>query len=415
MTQTIAADTQIMKGINAAALLDILRTTDRISVSELSTSSGLSRQAVTRALDGLEAAGFVEYSAPDPSAARSGRPAQLVRFRAEAGFLCGIAISSRSIRVAVADLLGRTLVSQAVSLDDRPIVQVVRDAVTSAVADAGLRTHQIWAATIGTPGIVDPIAGTIKLIPSMAQLEGGGLVQGVREILDCEVYLDNDVKLATEGEQWRGGLGPHSSLVLIEWGERVGAGVLINGVLHRGASNDAGDIGFLDLAVDAPALEQRAGLGAFENWVGGAEIVALAIAAADELDEKDFGATLRSSADHEALETVIRRVREGSPAAERAVVEAARRFVSGIAVVRALLDPDLVIIGGPMADCGPVLLRELRSSLAQKILNQPELELSTLGEDAVLFGAIHHSMSDIRSRLFLPSVIAETLSAQSRS
>lgn len=415
MNSKVAVDTQIMRGINAAAVVTLLRGVDRMSVSELSASSGLSRQAVSRALSGLSAVGFVEYSAPDANETRSGRPAQLVRFRADAGHIIGIAVSTREIRLAIADLRGDTVSSIVVPLDSRPVVHVLREAIRDLLASAKLQADDIWSASIGAPGIVDTDAGVIKLIPSMEELQGDTLVRCVSDALNCAIYLDNDVKLATVGEQWRGATGELSSLVLIEWGERVGAGVLINGVLHRGASNDAGDIGFLDIAVDDPAIAERPGLGAFENWVGGSEIVSLTRVIAEEAGDTELLDHLHDRTEPEALEIVISAVLDSRPTAVEAVTRIARRLVSGIAVVRALIDPELVIIGGPMARCGDLLLQTMSQALSEQVLNQPALELSSLGDDAVLYGAVHHSLNDVDERFLASHALTDSLSPHARA
>jgi predicted NBD/HSP70 family sugar kinase len=257
---------------------------------------------------------------------------------------------------------------------------------------------------------VDPSTGEIKLIPSMAELTGDVLVRCINDALDCEIYVDNDVKLATEGEQWR---APRelSSLVLIEWGERIGAGIVLNGQLHRGASNDAGDIGFLDLALEKTARTRRDGLGAFESWVGAAEVVELTRTLAARNGETALHRSLDGIHEPDALGIVISAVQRNEPAAVEAVSEIARRFAAGVAAVRALLDPELVIIGGPMARCGDLILDVIKTALAEQLLNQPELELSSLGDEAVLFGAIHHCITEVERRYFTAESLTESLTA----
>ncbi|GAB3600561.1 ROK family protein [Microbacterium tumbae] len=408
MNSHIAADTQIMRGINTAAVLTTLRTEDTLSVTELSQNTGLSRQAVSRALASLESIGLAEFTAPDPQTTRSGRPAQLVRFRATAGHVLGISISSRELRTTIADLRGSTVAHRVTPLADAPVIDALRTSITDLLSSASLRSEDIWSAAVGTPGIVDPQTGLVKLVPSMESLHGDVLLMTLRDLLDCPVYVDNDVKLATEGEQWRAPR-PLSSLVLIEWGERLGAGIVINGILHRGASNDAGDIGFLDVAAAEPSTTVRSGLGAFENRVGSAEIVALTVANARQQNDQTLAHALEQAEDAESLERVIEAVRAGHPAALAAVAEGARRLSVGIAAVRALLDPELIVIGGSMARCGDALLTALSDALAAQVLNQPQLALSTLGDDAVVAGAIHHCLAEVETSRFTAGVLAETL------
>ncbi|MFI7124362.1 ROK family protein [Nonomuraea sp. NPDC050153] len=395
MEQVVAAGTQFMREVNAAAVLRKLRAETSMSVSALAKAVGLSRQAVTRSLNALVAEGLVEFGPLDRDSTRAGRPAQLVRFRAEAGHVLGLSISPQDVRVALADLAGTVTASGAEQIGagsgGDQVVETLLSTVERALHATGLTTGDLWFASVGTPGIVDPAAGVIKLIPSMPGLAGDLLVRRLTEALGCPVYLDNDVKLATQGERWRDAERREDSLVMIHWGERVGAGIVLNGELYRGASNDAGDVGFLDLFTDGPSTPRHPrGLGPFEDRVGGAEIVRQAARAADGA----FLARIEAAGEH-ALEAVLDAFVEGEPAALEAIDVAARRFAKGITVIRAILNPRLVVIGGPLARCGEPLLAALRRHLSGEPLDQPALEVSTLQEDAVVHGALLHSLDEI--------------------
>ncbi|MGW1346963.1 ROK family protein [Kribbella sp. NPDC002412] len=379
MDELVAVGTELMRGINADAVLRQLRAESSMTVSALAKKVGLSRQAVTRSLVALEAEGLVEFSAPERNAAKVGRPAQRVRFVAEAGRLLGLSISPQDVRVAVSDLAGAILATSTVQLDTGTSgadgVEVLVATVQRMTKDA-----DIWFATVGAPGIVDLDAQVIKLIPSMPGLAGDLVVRRLSEVLTCPVYLDNDVKLATQGERWRGAQRREDSVVMIHWGERVGAGIVMQGELYRGASNDSGDIGFLDLLAGDTRTNPD-GLGPFEDWVGADEIVRLA--------------GLRTT-----FEEVLGAYVAGHPAAVSAVETVAGRFAKGVAAIRSILDPQLVVIGGPMARCGEPLLEAIRRHLDSQALNQPPLAVSSLGDDAVVYGALHHCLAEIERTRF---------------
>ncbi|TMR98139.1 ROK family transcriptional regulator [Nonomuraea basaltis] len=408
MEQVVAAGTQFMREVNAAAILRKLRTETSMSVSALAKAVGLSRQAVTRSLNALVAEGLVEFGPLDRDSTRAGRPAQLVRFRAEAGHVLGLSISPQDLRVAVADLSGTVTAADAAQLGAGPsgeqVVRALLSTVERTLRSTGITTGDLWFASVGTPGIVDPAAGVIKLIPSMPGLAGDVLVRRLKDALGCPVYLDNDVKLATQGERWRDPERREDSLVMLHWGERVGAGIVLNGELYRGASNDAGDVGFLDLFTDGAGTGPSGsrhphGLGPFEDRVGGAEIVRQATAAAERASDGEFRARIEAAGER-ALEAVLDAVVDARPAALEAIDVVARRFAKGIAVIRAILNPRLVVIGGPLARCGETLLAALRRHLSGEPLDQPALEVSTLQEDAVVHGALLHSLDEVERTRF---------------
>ena len=409
MDVPVAAGTRYMREVNTTAVLTLLRAVEHSSAPELARRTGLSRQAVSRALTDLGEAGLVEFLAPVRSGTGSGRPAQRVRFRAEAGHVVGASVTPEGIRVGLADLSGAVVAARAVPLPgfeargSEAVAGALTDAVRRVLTEAGLGAGGVWHASMGVPGIVDPATGRVRFAPSMPGVTGDVLVQALGEAAGCEVYLDNDVKLATEGELWHG--GEHRSMVLIHWGERVGAGIVVEGVLHRGAANDAGDLGYLDLFTDAPEPTRERGgapLGAFEAWTGTGAFAALVREAARE--RADHALIARSAEPGGETAAVVTAVAGGVPAALAALAEITRRFAQGVGAVRALFDPGLVVIGGPMARCGPALLEALRTHLSRQRLDPPPLELSRLGEDAVVQGALRHSLDQVEhTRLRPPS------------
>jgi predicted NBD/HSP70 family sugar kinase len=402
----VAVDTQFIREINSAAILQRLRAAGSASVTELAKATGLSRQAVTRSLTALNQVGLVELLAPDRSAPRSGRPAQLVRFRAEAGYVVGASISPQGVRVALADLAGNIVaaadrhLSPDASAGDA--MEALGTLIDHVLVSAGVALPDVWAASAGAPGIVDPTARVIKLIPSMPGLSGDVLVRSLEAQLPCPVYLDNDIKLATQGERWHGERRDDRSLVLVHWGERVGAGIVLNGELYRGATNDAGDLGFLDLLVgSSPGEAARAphdphGLGRFEAWVGADEIVRLALVACRAGGDSATAERIAAAGDA-ALQVVIDAALEDVPACVEAVTEAASRFAMGIAAIRAILDPKLVVIGGPVARAGDLILDAVHRQLTDQPLDPPRLEISALGEDAVVHGALRRALDDLEA------------------
>lgn len=384
MARTVAVGTTFMLEVNAAAILAHLRATRRESVSAIAKQTGLSRQAVSRSLAVLESMGLVEISAPDRAATAAGRPPQMVRFRAEAGYVLGIDVNPGQVRIAVADLAGDFRADGTAPLGRSgpgALAASLGATIRQALDRAGVGPADIWHASTAAPGIVDPVSGHVTLSPSMPEIVGDAILTGVRAAVDAPLYVDNDVKLATEGERWRGRPHAEDSLVFVDWGERIGAGIVLRGELYRGASNDAGDLGYLNLLAPDQQSAGDPDLGPFERWVGTRELLRLA------------------GGDH-TLPALAAAAASGETRAREAVRTVAARFAKGVAAVRALLDPEVIVIGGDIAVLGPTLVDALAGALGEEELNQPRLEVSALGADAVIYGAIRHSLSWVeRERL----------------
>ena len=394
----VAVTSRFMREVNTTAVLAHLREVERASVSGLAAATGLSRQAVARVLDELDSIGLVQTLPPERTGGRSGRPAQSVRFRAEAGHVVGALIDPQVLHLAVADLRGSIVADTRVPLgglaQDQHVLALLAAETTALLDRAGLTPDQVFSATIGTPGIVDPGAGVISAVPSMPVLTGDVLVTTLGRLLTCPVHLDNDLKLAAHGEQWKGSETGVRHLVVVHWGVRVGAGVVIDGALHRGASNDAGDLGFLDVLGGDVTTEP--GLGRFESWTGVRALVRLVAEELEATGDRRAADLLRGMGET-AFETVLDGIARSSDAHLAALRRLTRRFAHGLVAIRTLLDPEVVVISGPLARVGSPLLDLLHEVLDGHTLAPPRLELSVLGRDAVVHGAVRHGLDQVES------------------
>lgn len=397
MGTVVATDTQIMRGINARAILRAVRSRESASVTDLAHSLGLSRQAVARSLTSLEASGLISISAPDSSTARAGRPPQLARFCSTAGYILAASLAPGRMRTAIADLRGEIVAQREVDIQFGAGfgAEVAETAVTQ-VHEAGIDLDSLWVTVLAIPGIVDPSTGKVRLSASMPYTQSADLSELLTRRLCADVLMDNEVKLATQGERWRGTSRNVSFMVLIEWGERIGAGLVLNGSLYRGGSNDSGDLGFLDLA-DGPGTgsDNPMGLGPFEAAVGGAAVIEQARRVADSSGDRDLVDELQTLAPIEALDLVIDRCLSSSSFARSTLQPVTKTFARGVAALRALVDPEVVVIGGQMARCGQILISLLNEALEGQPLNQPRLELSRLGRDAAMYGAIYQGLQHV--------------------
>jgi predicted NBD/HSP70 family sugar kinase len=400
----------VLRWLNAAAVLTALRDAGRARVADLVARTNLTRPTVTQALAALERAGWAEMGPTEPArmaARRMGRPAQQVRFRAEAGHVLGVDIGPHKILAVVSDLAGTVLahcrrdVSE--SHHGQDLVAEVEAVVDAAMDQTGLSRRSITSVAVGTPGIVSD--GRILLSPSIAGWAGLPLNLELSAWFDCPVLVDNDVNLAVLAERWQGVREPVNTLVCVHWGARLGAGLMIGGRLHRGATAAAGEIGFVDVA-DLPTPRPGAdGLGPLEADVGTGAIARLAKESARQ-SRSPLRSLLAASSDSLDVSPVFRCATDGDPVALSVVDEIAARFARGVAPLFLLLDPDLVVIGGGVSLGGKVLLDAVDRHLRVRTLVPPPLVLSRLGDTSVALGAVRLALDDVEERLFSPSALA---------
>lgn len=409
MVTTVANDPQIIRGLNARSVLQTLRAApEALTVSDLVARVGLSRQAVTRALNVLVSMNLAEYLAPGPDSGRAGRPAKTVRFNAEAGRVVGIVLEPGAVRVVLGNLRGEILEERSSSISMMSeIGGRLSNEVLQFLDHAETPSSMVWAAAVATPGIVGD-NGIVSMSASIPEVQGIDLTAALQRAVGSIVCVGNDVKLATEGELWRGDARGASTMVLIHWGGRIGAGVVINGQLFRGATNDSGDIGFLDVDSEHDMGSTGDGrLGPFEARAGGQAIVHYARLAARAQGDIVFETKLTELSTADAMEKVIDRCVASAEYARQVLKAPIDTFARGIAAIRALIDPETVVIGGSMARCGSILLEMLNESLGGQPLKQPKLVLSTLHGDGVVYGALFRALRAIDEQLLTPTHLAK--------
>jgi predicted NBD/HSP70 family sugar kinase len=335
------------------------------TIAAYASATGLSRTAAEAVVLDLVDLGWLVEDGHEGHPG-SGRPARYYRLRAESGVLLGIDVGPHNIVTTVSDVLGEPLatVHRAVREDApaRSQLDDVVDVTQQALDAAGRKLADVWAAAVGTPGIVNQ--GRIELVVDDDAGPDPDLAKHLRSRLGCPVLVENDCNLATIAEHWRGVARDADDMVFVLSGNRTSAGLLLAGSLYRGHSGGAGEIG---------ALAQ----------VGWAD-------APSHLD------ALRVDGRSVSREHVFALAADGDPDAVAAVDAFSRGLAFGIAALALALDPEMVVIGGGNVRAGNVLLAPLRRYVDDYTYSRiPSIEISSLGNHSVSLGAVRLAMSAI--------------------
>jgi glucokinase len=205
----------------------------------------------------------------------------------------------------------------------------------------------------------------------------------LRKALDAPVLVENDVNLAILGERWRGAARGHETCAFITIGTGIGAGVVVDGALHRGHHFLAGEIAYM--CMGAEYVDQHFPRGCLETLAG----------------LKALAARWRrgSGADPgRDVTELFEAAKNGDREARSAVMEAAALISIATANLSLALDPSLIVLGGALVAHQP-LVDEVRRIVGQILPTPTELAVSTLGTDAPLWGALLLATNEARERL----------------
>jgi len=251
--------------------------------------------------------------------------------------------------------------------------------------DAGRAPRTIG---IAIPGVVFHDSGRVWA-PNIPGWDHFPLLDRLRDVTGARLILDSDRAAYVLGEQWCGAARGAEDVVFLAVGTGIGAGILVDGRLCRGAGDIAGAVGWFALTPEfRAAYAQR---GCFESEASGTAVGEHARELLDSQPSDFIRGLVENDLNRVTAEIVVEAARRGDAVAQRTLDHAARYLAMGIANIVSILNPEIVVLGGGLMQAGELLLDPIKKEFtrwAQPIAaGQVRLELSALGEDAGLFGA----------------------------
>ncbi len=364
----------MLRSLNERTVLETIRSAAPISRAEISRRVGISKPTVSLALRSLLEAKLVRELDGEDHRGRYG--ATLFEAVPEARLVLGLDMGARFLRGAICDLHGDIRARQDVEIagaDALELLDAAAELRQQLIEASELPADSLDGAVIGVPGVVDPAGGAIRLAANIPGLEGLEIGRELERRLGVTVSVQNDINLAAVGERWRGVGRGAENFAFVSVGTGLGAGLIIGGELFAGTHGAAGEIDFA-LGEDEHNDPCAAALSAFA-----------AQAAADAAARRGAGTLLEPPY---AVPAIFRAARAGDPLAEEVVDEAARRIAVQVTPISAVLDVELIVLGGGIGANGDLLLAPIRAGLARRLPFPPKVEVSMLGDAAVLTGAL---------------------------
>lgn len=294
--------------------------------------------------------------------------------RAESGVIVGVDIGgTKTALVAVdratGDEIGREKFATPHDKGPDHMLGALERSIDALLREAGRERAELRAVGVAVPGQVDT-EGKVLGAGNLAGWDGLPLGERLTDLFGVPVFVDHDANCGALGEQWRGCGRGVQDFVFLALGTGLGAGVVIGGKIHRGAHHAAGEVGSM-----VPGRHQLGHPGPGQHLgelAGGRRIRNKARQAVGK--KLSAAEAIRGAADDERLE----------PLAED-VADYVGLVVLGLAAV---LDPELIILGGGTASAGDELIERVRERVQPKVVAPLKLVRAGLGEDAQAFGAV---------------------------
>jgi predicted NBD/HSP70 family sugar kinase len=370
---------------NRMRVIDALRRSGTATRSELSQLTGLSRTTVATLVADLQASGLVVEPDGERTGGR-GRPAAVRRLDASAGAALGVDFGHTHVRVAVADLsstlLGEESAAIDVDHDAHAALDVAAALVERVLRDAAVDIARVVGAGMGLPGPFDRgrhVVNSSTILPGWLGIDAASEL-GRR--IDVQVEVDNDANLGALGELTFGAGRGISDSVYVKMSTGIGAGLVLRGALHRGATGIAGELGHVQVQPDGIVCN-CGGRGCLQTVASVPTLLQAARAA--------HGPEL-------TLQGLIELVEAGDFGARRIVGEAGRAVGRVIADLCNHVNPEAIIVGGDLSAVGEPLLAGFREAIDRHALpgaaEAVEVKAAVLGERAEVLGALALVIAD---------------------
>ncbi|MEP6752765.1 MAG: ROK family transcriptional regulator [Candidatus Dormiibacterota bacterium] len=361
-------------------VIGVLRTQGRTSQADIARATGLSRTTVSSLVAELKDSRLVfEVDVKEPHL-RGGRPGVQLVLQDSSSAVLGIDFGHTHVLVAVADLAHNVLAERRRELDVDHNAGESLDAAARMAAEvldeAGVQRNHVIGVGIGIPGPVDRARGTVGSATILPGWLGLRIAAEMEKRLGFPVEIENDANLGALAElTWGSGRGC-MNFAYIKVATGVGAGLVVDGSLLRGASGTAGELGHTTLD-ESGLLCYCGNRGCLETVASGPAILRLV--------SGDDGVTL-------TLAAVIELAAQGDLRCRRAISDAGREIGVAVAGLCNLINPERIVVGGLLSRAGDLLLQPIRESIVRYTVlaaaEAVDVVPATFVERAELLGAL---------------------------
>ncbi|MDM4762490.1 ROK family transcriptional regulator [Galbitalea sp. SE-J8] len=371
-----------LREANRARLVDSLKQHGRLTQVELAGVTGLSPATVSNIVKELSASGVLTTTA----SSRSGRRAVEVALARQLGLVAGLHFSSRHLRIAISDV-GRAVVAEnhvPLAFDHRHDRELDRAALLlgDMLDSVGASLDDVLAVGIALPVPIDQSTGMISAPGLMRGWEGVPIAEDFEQRVQRPAIVDSDANAGALAEHRQGAARDVSSAAYVRAGHTIGAGLILDGRVFHGTRGKAGQIGHVTIDENGPIC--RCGSrGCLDTLAGGPALMEL----------------FRGDPRMQRLRDLLAQADAGDASCRRVIADAGRHIGIALANLCNIVDPELVVVGGELAQAGETLLAPMRHALERSALagaaGVPDIVQGALESRAELLGCLSLAIDSI--------------------
>ncbi len=404
MTKTLS-DQLFVREINLSSVLRLIHQRAPISRTQIAISGGLNKSTVSSLVDELITRGLVHETGINSVGA--GRPATWLEIDPKAGMIIGVQLGVDFVSVAVTDLLGKILWKRKEDTnpaeDQNKMLDQTLRIVEEAMTVNKNEVSRFLGLGLSTPGSVDLNEGTLIFAPNL-HWQNVPFKRIFSEYTKLDTFVENDANAAAVAEHLFGSARESGDFIFIFAGVGIGSGLFLDGHLYRGKNGFAGEIGHSPIMAEPTQTICHCGnRGCWETYANQSSIIQHVQTRLEKGHNRIIPKLMSENGARLSISLIKQAADMGDADAIESLAEASHAMGKGFAGLINILNPEKIILGGPLSIVGEYLIPGINETIMQhsfipKIDRKVEVQLSAFGPDASLIGAIAIVVDDVLSR-----------------
>lgn len=374
------------------AILETIRKNGPISRTDISKITELNIVTVSNYINHYIKKNLVIEGELDEST--GGRKPVLVELNPKAGYIVGVGLNMLSMVAVLVDLeinVIKEIKRERLPENSEAVINQMVELAKEIIDQAEVEKDKIVGVGVGVPGIIDERGRTIRWPQSLGDKDIN-VCSSIKDTFETRLgipaFVENDANAAVLGEKWLGLDRDVRHMLYMFSG--VGCGILINEEIYRGAAGAAGELGITSPKQSKDqAFEIKTQLGRWEMDLGMVRHASELINAGEKSVLKDF---VKGDLSKLGFKNIVQGIKEKDPVALTVVQRAGDELGKKIAFLVNLLNPEVVVIGGGIEDCGSTLLDAVKLAIkdwcVEEASEQVKIIPSAFGENAVALGVV---------------------------
>lgn len=305
----------------------------------------------------------------------------------------GIDFGGTALKIGITDDSGNIQIKQSfttnVESDPDALVNYIGECILNVLKESGISGKQIKGAGIGAAGLINPETGQLIFVTNMQILNGYYLSPAIEKIIGIPTFLDNDVNAMALGEFYYGAAKGYTHIIALTLGTGIGGGLILNGKLYHGASFTAGELGHM--TIDSNGLLCNCGsYGCIERYANRDGIIDRFNA---YYEHKEMESNVNEFLDDGKItpKAIAQAAQAGDNLSQLVLAEVGTYLGIALASYVNILNPEIIVIGGGIANAGDLLLEPARKEMMKRAYTFPaqtvKVVQAKLLNDAGIIGA----------------------------